>query len=125
VRNGACQCGGGCPCYGRRKLLLPATMTSSSATVEMATAVTAVMATAAMEVATPAEGEANRRPVSVVVGIRLIVIWGRVVVVPAKCPTAVPVTAMSPAAPAATIVYRLDVGGMRHFQPRQTTNRRR
>jgi hypothetical protein len=121
MRKGACQCGGGCPCYGRRKLLLPATMTSASATVEMATA---VMATA-MEVATPAEGEANRRPVSVVVGIRLIVIWGRVVAVPAKCPTAVPVTAMSPAPPAATIVYRLDIGSVRHLQPRQTTNRRR
>jgi hypothetical protein len=96
-------------------------MTSASATMEMSTA---VMATT-MEVATAAEGEADRRPVSVVVGIRLIVIWGRIVAVPAKCPTAVPVTAMSPAPPAATIVYRLDVGSMRHLQPRQTTNRRR
>jgi hypothetical protein len=76
-----------------------------------------------MEVPTAAEGEADRRPVAVIVGIGLIVVWRRVVAIPAKCPAAMPVTAMAPTTAAAAIVHGLDVGSLRHFQPRQTSGR--
>jgi hypothetical protein len=105
---------------GAGNLLLPATMTSASATVEMTTMPVTV---ATMEVPTATEGEANCWPVPIVIRIGLIVVWHCVVAVPTKCPAAMPVAAMSPTTAAAAIVYGLDVGSMRHLQPRQTTDR--
>ena len=101
------------PLLWSQEIILPAAMSSVTAPtcVEVSTA---AMATATMEVPTTAEGEAERRAVAVIIGIRLIV-RPDIITVAAKPSSAVPMTAMPPTTATAPVMYLLDVGRLRHL----------
>ena len=79
---------------------------TTAATTEVTS--TAAEVTTAMEVPASAEGEANSRAISIVVGIELVVRIGVVAITPERS-LAVQVSAVTPAPPAATVVHLLDV----------------
>jgi hypothetical protein len=90
----------------------------------MTSASAAEVVVTTMEVPTTAEGEPDRGPIPVIIGVGLIVIGCRIVAVPAKCPAAVPMATMAPAAPAVTVMHMLYGGILRHVQPGKTADRR-
>ena len=92
----------------------------TAATMEMTAA--AMEVAVSVEVASPTEGEAYGWPVPIVVRIGIVVGIG-VVAVTAERPPAMPMAAMPPTPPSATIVDLLDVGGLRLRQPGKTADR--
>ena len=78
---------------------------TTAATMEVTS--TAVEAVTPMEVPASAEGEANSRTISIVVGIGVIV-RGVVAIAPERSP-AVPMPAVAPTPPTAAVMYLLDV----------------
>ena len=97
-------------------------MTAAASPVEMsATMVT----TATMEMPTTAEGKANRRPIPIVVGIRLKVRL-RVIAIPAQTSAAMPMAAMAPTTTTAAVVDLCHIrGGRLKLQASQATRRPR